>query len=57
MQNRKPLASIYSWARQFESYLVANPENRFSHDVAHLSIYHYCKDIERFWSYTQKTLL
>ena len=34
MQNLKPLASLYSWAGQFESYLVANPEDRFSHDMA-----------------------
>ena len=32
MQNLKPLASLYSWAGQ----LVANPEDRFSHDVAHM---------------------
>ena len=32
MQNLKPLASLYSWAGQFESYLVANPEDRSSHD-------------------------
>ena len=30
------LASLFSWADQFESYLVENPEDRFSHDVAHL---------------------
>ena len=35
MQNLKPLASLYSWAGQFESYLVANPEDRFSHDGAY----------------------
>ena len=27
MQNLKSLASLYSWAGQFESYLVANPED------------------------------
>ena len=36
MQNLKPLASLYSWARQFESSLVWNLEDKFSHDVAHL---------------------
>ena len=36
MQNLKPLASLYSWAGQLESYLVANPEDRFSRDVAHM---------------------
>ena len=36
MQNLKPLASLYSWADQFESYLVANPEDRFSRDEAHI---------------------
>ena len=35
MQNFKTLASIWSWAGQFESYLVENPEDRFSRDVAH----------------------
>ena len=29
------LVSLCSWASQFESYLVANPEDRFSHDEAH----------------------
>ena len=36
MQNLKPLTSLYSRAGQFESYLVGNPEDRFSHDVAHI---------------------
>ena len=36
MQNLKPLASLYSWAGQFESYLVANPEDRFSRNEAHI---------------------
>ena len=35
MQNFKTLACLYSWAGWFESYLVANPEDRFSRDVAH----------------------
>ena len=30
------LASLYSWAGWFESYLVANPEDRFSRDGAHI---------------------
>ena len=34
-QNFKTLASIYSWAGTFESYLVENPEDR-SHDGAQL---------------------
>ena len=34
IQNFKPLASLCSWAGRFESYLVANPEDRFSRDVA-----------------------
>ena len=29
------LASLCSWAGQFESYLVGNPEDRFSSDKAH----------------------
>ena len=32
----KPLASLCSWAGRFESYLVANPEDRFSCDAAQL---------------------
>ena len=35
MQNLNPLASLYSWAGQFESYLVRNPKDRFSHNKAH----------------------
>ena len=34
MQNLKPLAGLYTWAGHFESYLVANPEDRFSRDAA-----------------------
>ena len=36
MQNLKPLASLYSWAGWFESYLVANPEDRLFLDEAQL---------------------
>ena len=36
IQTFKPLASLCSWAGRFESYLVRNPEDRFSRDVAHL---------------------
>ena len=32
----KTLASLCSWADQFVSYLVGNPEDRFSHDEAHI---------------------
>ena len=39
MQNLKPLASLHSWAGQFESYLVGNPEDRFSRDEAQLYSY------------------
>ena len=38
IQNFKTLASFCSWAGWLESYLVANPEDRFSHDVAHFMI-------------------
>ena len=38
MQNLKPLASLSSWAGQFESYLVGNPEDRFYRDEAHLQV-------------------
>ena len=30
------LASLFSWADPFESYLVENPEDRFSRDEAHM---------------------
>ena len=30
------LASFFSWAGRFESYRVENPEDRFSHDEAHV---------------------
>ena len=32
------LASFYSCTGWFESYLVKNPEDRFSHDEAHMSV-------------------
>ena len=35
-RNFKSLARLCSWAGWFESYLVANPEDRFSRDVAHI---------------------
>ena len=34
--NLKPLAGLCSWAGRFESYLVENPEDRFSRDEAQL---------------------
>ena len=37
IQNFKPLASRCNLAGQLRSYLVGNPEDRFSRDVAHLS--------------------
>ena len=33
------LASLWSWARRFESYLVTNPEDRFSRDEAHFVLF------------------
>ena len=36
IQNFKTLASFCSWADLFVSYLVENPEDRFSCDKAHL---------------------
>ena len=38
MCNFKTLASLWSWAGRFESYLVANPEDKFSHDVAQVDL-------------------
>ena len=34
IENFKTLASLCSWADRFETYLVGNPKDRFSHDVA-----------------------
>ena len=42
------LASLRSWAGQFESYLVANPEDRFTRDVAHLIPYNKFYCLEKF---------
>ena len=36
MQNLKVLASSYSSVGWAELYLVANPEDRFSHDKEHM---------------------
>ena len=36
IQNFKPLPSFCGCAGQFESYLVANPKDRFSCDVVHI---------------------
>ena len=35
IRNFKPLPSFYCWAGRFVSYLVANPEDRFSRDEDH----------------------
>ena len=32
------LASLCAWAGRFESYLVANPKDKFSHDMAQLKV-------------------
>ena len=36
------LASFCSWAGRFESYLVANPKDRFSHDMAQIMWWWLC---------------
>ena len=46
VQRFKILASFYSWADRFESYLVANPKNRFSRDGAQsmsMSVFPSCR--------------
>ena len=30
------LANFFNWADRFESYLIENPEDRFSRDEAHM---------------------
>ena len=41
IQNFKTLACLCSWAGRLESYLVANPEDKFSRDEAHTLISHH----------------
>ena len=36
IQKFQTLASFWIWAGQFESYLVGNPADKFSHDVAQM---------------------
>ena len=51
-QNFKTLASLCSWAGRFESYLVADPEDRFSRDEAHLYVGYRCEERWRVcWIY------
>ena len=38
IRNFKPLASLWSWACRFEFYPIANPEDRFSCDMATISV-------------------
>ena len=40
-----PLPSFCSWAGQFQSTLVANPEDRFSRDEAHLLLTTYLTSV------------
>ena len=43
-RNFKTLASLISWAGRFESYLVENPKDSFSRDVAPISMTPKCND-------------
>ena len=54
IQNFKPLASLCSWAGRFESYLVANPEDRFSHDVARMTSWPLLRCLCLRFKYTTK---
>ena len=40
-QNFNRLVNLCSWADRFESYLVKDPEDRFSHDEAHFMLCFY----------------
>ena len=51
MQNLKPLASLYSWAGQFEPYLIGNPEDRFSHDWAQMELKEASDKEPHLWPY------
>ena len=53
IQNFKPLASVCGCAGRFESYLVGNPEDRFSCDEAHTLYMHFLA----FWSTVPKSIL
>ena len=53
-QNFKTVASLCTWAGQFESYLVKSPEDRFSHDMAHLGSFKKLTiDLLKWWSSIQ----
>ena len=38
----KNLASLCSWTGRFESYQIANSEDKFSHDMAHMGVGSFC---------------
>ena len=57
IQNLKTVAGLCSWAGQFESYLVGNPEDRFSHDVAHIFTYSLVADYPTNWRARSTTTL
>ena len=48
------LASLCSWAGRFESYLVGNCEDRFSHDMAYLT--GHLATTERSWIFSPESL-
>ena len=50
MWNFLTLASLCSWAYLFESYLVENPEDRFSGDEAHSILNKAILKLEVDWS-------
>ena len=48
-QNFNILTSLCSWEVWFDPYQVTNPEDRFSHDKAHIGV----KKIQRFEKWTK----
>ena len=61
IRNFKPLPSFCGCAGRFVSYLVTNPEDRFSRDEAHM-IFKYCNAVPNYsqiiiQSYTHAVLL
>ena len=45
IRNVKPLANFSGCAGRFESYLVKNHEDRFSHDEAQMILNFFCMDL------------
>ena len=56
MQNFKPLAIFYDCVAQFVTDLVGNPEDRFSHNDAHIILFYSFIELSIFWLFTFKSV-